>query len=186
MRKLKLQMQITIDGYIAGQNDEMDWMIWNWDNALNAFVNSITEPVDTILLGRVLAQGFIPTWTKLLNDPDQGEAARKFVETQKIVFTKSLTEHTWENTNLENGDLKTTVNQLKLEKGGDIIAYGGADFVSNLIASDLIDDYYLFINPVILGKGKTIYSRIKERLNLKLVESKAFECGIVLNHFQKA
>lgn len=185
MRKLKLQMQMTIDSYVAGKNGEMDWMTWNWDEGLNNFVNQLTEPVDTILLGRVLAEGFIPTWTGLLNDPEQGETAKKFVETPKIVFTKTLSEHDWTNTKLETGDFVNTIKELKAQEGGDIIVYGGASFVSSLIAENLIDDYYLFINPVILGEGKTIFNGVTERLNMKLVELKAFECGIVLNHFQK-
>ncbi|MGP1685133.1 MAG: dihydrofolate reductase family protein, partial [Giesbergeria sp.] len=60
MRKLKLQVQISIDGFIAGPKGEMDWMVWDWDDALKQYVSDITEPVDTILLGRTLAQGFIP------------------------------------------------------------------------------------------------------------------------------
>mgnify|MGYP002633797651 CR=1 FL=1 len=62
MRKLKLQIQLSIDGYIAGPNGEMDWMIWNWDDELKNFVTEITESTDTIVLGRKLAQGFIPNW----------------------------------------------------------------------------------------------------------------------------
>ena len=62
MRKLKLQVQLTVDGYIAGPNGEMDWMVWYWDNELKQYVEEITEPVDCIVLGRKLAQGFIPHW----------------------------------------------------------------------------------------------------------------------------
>lgn len=70
MRKLKLQVVMTIDGFIAGPNSEMDWMVWNWDNKLKEYIKEITEPVDCIVLGRKLAQGFIPHWTAAFNNPD--------------------------------------------------------------------------------------------------------------------
>mgnify|MGYP001396391717 CR=1 FL=1 len=66
MRKIKLQMQMTVDGFVAGPNGELDWAIFNWDDALNNYVMALTEPVDCILMGRVLAQGFIPHWTSAL------------------------------------------------------------------------------------------------------------------------
>ncbi len=70
MRKLKLQVQMSVDGYIAGPNGEMDWMAWNWDDELNKYVTEITEPVDCIVLGRKLAQGFIPYWASVAANPE--------------------------------------------------------------------------------------------------------------------
>jgi dihydrofolate reductase len=66
VRKLKLQVQMTIDGYMAGPNGEMDWTVWNWDDNLIQYVGDLTEPVDCIVLGRKLAEGFIPHWA---NEP---------------------------------------------------------------------------------------------------------------------
>jgi len=77
MRKLKLQVQMTIDGFISGPNGEMDWMIFNWSDDLNEYVTQITEPIDTILLGKNLALGFIPHWTAGLNQPEPVEGAKK-------------------------------------------------------------------------------------------------------------
>ena len=79
MRKVKLQMQVSIDGFVAGPNGEMDWMVWDWDDALKDYVTRLTEPVDTIVLGRVLAQGFIPYWAA---DP-QREGAEKINSSKK-------------------------------------------------------------------------------------------------------
>ena len=81
---------MTVDGYIAGKNGEMDWMEWNWDDKLKQYVIGLTEPVDCIILGRKLAEGFIPYWTAVASDPDdpQYEAGKKFTETYKVVFTK--------------------------------------------------------------------------------------------------
>src|SRR5688572_25344732 len=99
MRKLKLQVQISVDGFIAGPNGEMDWMEWNWDDALKQYIAELTEPVDCILLGRKLAEGFIPYWALVAentSDPEH-EAGIKFTETKKIVFTKTLEKSSWKN-----------------------------------------------------------------------------------------
>lgn len=146
MRRLKLQIQLSIDGYIAGPNGEMDWMIWNWDDELKNFVTEITESTDTIILGRKLAQGFIPHWE---SQPEL-EGAEKINSATKIVFTKTLKTFESNNTILESGDLVEEIEKLKQSEGNDLISYGGAEFVSSLIKENLIDDYYLFINPSIL------------------------------------
>ncbi|GAB3705698.1 dihydrofolate reductase family protein [Spirosoma flavus] len=185
MRKLKLQVQISLDGFIGGPNGEMDWLTFNWGEDVMRYVGSITEPVDTILLGRKLAQGFIPTWQSRLEDTTTADpGAEKMVNTPKIVFSKTLENIEGTNATVSNGSLVEEVNALKSQDGGDIIAYGGAEFVSSLIKNNLIDDYYLFVNPVALGKGLSIFGDSYNKLNLKLVEAKAFDCGITLLHYQ--
>ena len=181
MRKLKLQMQITIDGFVAGSNDEMDWVVFDWDDDLKNYVDEITKPVDCIILGRKLAQGFIPSWTSRIADPETADAfANKMVNTPKIVFSKTLENIQWQNTQLVKGNSVQEINQLKRQPGKDIIAYGGGSFVSFLIMEGLIDEYNLFVNPVALGKGMTIFKDLEDKLNLTLVKSKPFDCGIVL------
>ncbi len=149
MRKLKLQVQMSVDGYIAGLNGEMDFMVWNWDAALNQYVTALTEPVDCIVLGRKLAEGFIPHWAGVAADPDSPEhsAGIKFTGTPKVVFTKTLARSGWDNTVLAKGNLVDEIADLKKRDGRDIIAYGGATFVSALIQHGLIDEYHLFVNP---------------------------------------
>ena len=181
MRKLKLQVQMSIDGFIAGTNGEMDWLTWNWDDQIKSYVMGITAPVDTIILGRKLAEGFIPAWESSLANPDTAdEFARKMVETHKVVFTKTLEGSTWSNTVLAKGDLVEEVNSLKNQSRGDIIAYGGGTFVSNLIANCLVDEFHLFINPTAIGSGMTIFKDLHQKQSLKLAESRSFECGIVV------
>ncbi len=149
MRKLKLQVQMTVDGYIAGLNGEMDFMVWNWDDELKQYVTDITEPVDCIILGRKLAEGFIPYWATVAANPDDPEftAGKKFTGTHKVVFTKTLDKSEWDNTVLAKGDLVDEITKLKKQDGKDIIAYGGATFVSTLIKHKLLDEFHLFINP---------------------------------------
>lgn len=110
MRKLKLQVEISIDGFISGPNGEMDWLEWNWDDKLKEYVADLTEPVDCIILGRKLAEGFIPHWANVAINPDDQEftAGKKFTDTRKVVFTKTLEKSEWDNTVLAKGDLVLT------------------------------------------------------------------------------
>ncbi|MBP6523315.1 MAG: dihydrofolate reductase family protein, partial [Saprospiraceae bacterium] len=85
MRKLKLQVQMSMDGFISGINGEMDWLTFDWSEDLKGYVRQLTEEVDTILLGRKLAEGFIPHWTASLHSPEPEEGAEVFVHTPKVV-----------------------------------------------------------------------------------------------------
>lgn len=182
MRKLKLQVQITIDGFISGQNGEMDWMCFPWTEDIINYVREITEPVDTIILGRKLAEGFIPYWENVIQDPTnpEYEGGIKYTSTPKIVFTKTIEKSIWNNTNVANGELIEEITKLKNQKGKDIIAYGGGRFVTSLIIAGLIDEFHLFINPTAIGNGMTIFKGLNKNLNLKLKTAKQFDCGILL------
>src|SRR5690242_1540763 len=107
MRKLKVQVQMSVDGFIAGPNGEMDWLVFNWDDELKNYVKELTEPIDCIVLGRKLAQGFIPHWA---SHPEQ-EGADTFNNAAKVVFTKTLEESQWDNTVLAKGDLVDEITQ---------------------------------------------------------------------------
>lgn len=187
MRKLKLQVQMTIDGFIAGENGEMGFMTWNWDDKLNSYVDKITENIDCIILGRKLAEGFIPYWNDVAQNPDHQEftAGKKFSDTKKIIFTRTLEKSLWDNTVLAKGDLKDEISELKNQSGNDIIVYGGAEFVSSLIKEDLIDEYNLLINPSAIGSGMAIFNKLDKIMNLKFISAKGFECGIVALRYEK-
>ena len=117
MRKLRLQVQISVDGCIAGPNNEMDWLIGD-DESLN-YINGIAESVDTIIMGRKMVDGFIPYWTEVINKPhDPWNAfAKKMVEIPKVVFTKTLNKSKWINTIILSGDLKDEITKLKTQNG---------------------------------------------------------------------
>ncbi|HVE56643.1 MAG TPA: dihydrofolate reductase family protein [Pyrinomonadaceae bacterium] len=186
MRKLKLQVQITVDGFVAGPNGELDWMTFGMDDRLAEYVNALTDSSDTILLGRKMTDGFVNYWTSVLDNPESPEYsfAQKMVNTPKVVFSKTVKESIWANTTVANGDLVEEVEKLKQQDGKDIIVYGGATFVSNLIKANLIDEFHLCINPTALGRGLTIFGNLDDRLKLKLVKSNAFSNGEVVNHYE--
>ena len=186
MRKLKLQVQISIDGFIAGPNGEMDWLEWNWDDALKQYVTDLTGTIDCIILGRKLAEGFIPYWASVAANADdpQNAAGRIFTDTPKVVFTQTLQESAWANTSIASGNLTDEIIALKNQEGKDIIAYGGAGFVSSLIQHGLVDEFHLFINPTAIGKGLPIFAELSSRQSLALINSTQFNCGIVVQHYQ--
>jgi dihydrofolate reductase len=189
MRKLKLQVQITADGFVAGPNGEADWMtpINHSDEQQTAYVNALMDSFDTILLGRKMNDGFVDHWAKVSENPESPaySTAQKMVNTPKVVFSKTVRESIWANTTVANGDLVEEVEKLKQKDGKDIIVYGGANFVSNLIKENLIDEFYLVINPTAIGRGLTIFGNLEDRLKLKLVQSTTFSNGKVVNHYER-
>ena len=181
MRKVKLQMQLSIDGFVAGPNGEMDWMSWNWGDDIKAYVTELTDSSDCMLLGGHMPGGFIPYWESVAANPEdfQYEFGKKMCDMPKVVFTKTIEKSIWANTVLAKGDITEEINVLKAQPGNGIIAYGGANFASSLIKYNLIDEYHLFINPTAVGTGMAIFNALESKLNLKLAKATAFDCGIV-------
>src|SRR4051812_35501102 len=128
MRKLKLQIQISVDGFISGLNGEMDWITFELGNDILKYISDLNKDIDCILLGRVLAEGFIPHWKMEATDPakkrefvermsEPYDFAKKMYETSKVVFTKSLETTEWDNTVLAKGDLPEEITKLKKQNG---------------------------------------------------------------------
>jgi dihydrofolate reductase len=186
LRKLRLQVQMSVDGCIAGPNGEMDWMVGLLDDEQIKYVSKITESVDTILLGRKMTDVFISFWLDVMNKPDDpwNAFAKRMIEIPKVVFTKTLNKSEWINTDIATGDLIEEVSKIKSQSGRDIVVYGGASFDSSLIKEKLIDEFYLFINPVAIGNGMTIFKDMNEIQKYSLIESKVFESGIVLLRYE--
>src|SRR3989304_6928963 len=141
-RLLKLQVQLSVDGFAAGPNGELDWMTWNWDDELKDYVSHLTDTVDTVLLGRKMADGFISHWTNALANPKGPEFdfAKLMVDYSKVVFTKTLDKSAWANTELAKGDLVDEVARIKNGNGKDIIVYGGGAVCCCFFENLLIDE----------------------------------------------
>jgi dihydrofolate reductase len=139
MRKLRLQVQMSIDGCIAGPNNEMDWLVWD-DNYIK-YLNEITESVDTIIMGRKMVDEFIPYWTEVMKKPDDpwNDFAKKMVEIPKVIFTKTLDKSDWPNIDIATGNFRDEITKLKNLDGGNIIVHGGASFDSSLIREKKIN-----------------------------------------------
>jgi len=180
-RKLKLQVQMTVDGFVAGPEGQLDWMTPNLDEGAIGRIVQITDASDTILLGRKMTDGFIKYWEAVQPESPEYAFARRMVDTPKVVFSKTLTRVEGKNVRVENGDLVQAVNRLKAERGKDIVVYGGATFVSALIEHDLIDEFNIFVNPVAIGRGMRIF---KHRKALRVISSTAYSSGVVINTYQ--
>jgi dihydrofolate reductase len=190
MRKLKLQIQITIDGFVAGPNGEGDWVFLSGKGDPEALQQAIGLNVelasgcDTLLLGRKLAATNFCTYWENVADNQPGNpwhpVAQLITGLRKIAFSHTETTLPGRNLEVENGDLATVVQALKEQPGKDILVYGGANFVSSLISLNLIDEYYLILNPVAIGAGLSIF---KERKILKLESSIAYKHGKILNKY---
>ena len=185
MRKLKLQMQMTINGYVGGPNGENDWMTWNPDDEFIAFMNSLLDTSDTLLLGRKLAEsGFVKFWEDTAEKNSGHPFAKKIAALPKIVFSKTLDQSTWNNTTLAKGNLAEEIAALKKQPGKDIIVFGGADFVSSLIKEGLIDEYHLIINPTAMSSGMTIFSSLGGIQKFTPTQSKLYPGGKTVLSFQ--
>lgn len=187
MRKLKLQMQMTIDGFVAGPNGEQDW-VWlaGPDEAGFQKIIELADSSDTILLGRKMTREFIDHWEHMVDhQPDHPALplAQLIVNMRKITFSHTETAISGRNLEVENGDLATAIQALKKQPGKDILVYGGAGFVRSLIDHDLVDEYFIISNPVAIGNGLPIF---KERKVLKLESSIPFKNGKVLNKYLPA
>jgi dihydrofolate reductase len=188
MRKLKLQVQISVDGYVGGPNGELDWRTWNWDDKLKAFAYPLRDVCDTILLGRKMAEVFIPHFEDTVNNLQPKNAdkaldekfayANRMVSMPKIVFSKTMKTFDGKNVSVENGDFVTSIKNLKSREGKDIIVYGGAGFVSSLIKEGIIDEFNFFVNPVMINKGLRIFDLLEHRQKLSLISATPYECGI--------
>lgn len=171
---------MSIDGFVARPNGENDWMTWYPDDELLAFMNSNCDTADTLLLGRKMTDGFVRYWESTADKDPQNVFAKKMADIQKVVFTKTLDKSTWRNTVLAKGNLIEEIADLKRQDGKDIVVFGGASFVSSLIKEDLIDEYYLLVNPVAIGKGMPIFSLLDSRREFSAVESRLFPGGKTL------
>ena len=177
MRKLKLQMQMTINGYVAGPNGKNDWMTWNPDDELIAFMNSLIDFSDTLLLGRKTADSIINYWENALDKNPDTPFAKKIVALPKVVFTKTLDKSIWNNTTLAKGNLAEEIANLKKQSGKDILVFGGAGFVSSLIKEGLIDEYHLIINPTAIGSGMTIFDSLDRIQKFSPIQAKLYPGG---------
>jgi len=194
MKKLILQMQMSVDGFVGASEDHR-WQLWEWgdnigwDEDLKRDFNTVFAGIDTILLSRKMAEeGYLTHWgnaaKKFPHDPFYAFAQR-IVEARKVVPSDRLKASRWERTTVVSGDLPREVEALKAGEGADIAVFGGAGFASSLIAAELVDEFQLFINPAVLGAGRRIFDQGGFG-KLRLLGSKVYACGMVVNRYAPA
>jgi len=181
MKRLKLQMQVSVDGMVGAQVQRGPGL-FNWDEEIRRYSIANAANVDCILLGRKTATGFIPHWQSVAANPQNAdfEFGKLVTDIPKVVFSSTLQKSEWSNTSVANGEIADSVAQLKNQPGKDLLVYGGSSFVASLIEHNLVDEYHLLVNPVVLGNGLAIFAGLAESLRLTLVTNRAFSCGTVL------
>jgi dihydrofolate reductase len=181
MRKLAVFNNTTLDGYFTDQNGDISWAHTGSDDPeFQKFIADNAQGGDTLVLGRITYEqmaSYWPTEDARKNMPEVAEGMNKLT---KIVFSRTLDEAPWENTKLVKGDPGTEIGRLKQVPGGDMTILGSGSIVSQLAQAGLIDEYQLMVNPVVLGKGRTMFDGIWEKLNLTLTNTRAFANGKVL------
>jgi dihydrofolate reductase len=181
MRKLVVFNNTTLDGYFTDPNGDLSWAHTGTDDAeFKQFIADNAKGGDTLVLGRItyeMMASYWPTPLATKNDPAVAEGMNKLT---KIVFSRTLNEATWNNTKLVKGDPAAEIRKLKQASGGHMTILGSGSIISQLPQTGLIDEYQLLVNPVVLGKGRTMFDGIKEKLSLKLTSTRAFPNGKVL------
>ena len=193
MRKLVLQMQMSVDGCVAAANPGLDWQLWRWgdrwgwDDALKHYFNEVFESVDTILLSRkIIEEGYLDHWGRVARShpADSNYAfARKVVDARKVVLTGKLKTSRWPRTDIASRSMADEVNALKQQAGADILCIGGAGFASSLVAEGLVDEFQFFVNPTAVGGGRSLFHDQRSGHKLRLLGSRAYECGVVVNRY---
>jgi dihydrofolate reductase len=183
MRKLKLQMRISVDGFVAEPNGGENWEI-QANEKIWQIVNELPDSSDTLLIGRKMAENFILHFESYEPENPKFTFAQKMVNIPKVIFSRTLDKSFGKNTSLANGELSEEIAKLKNQNGKDLLVYGGASFVSELIAGRHIDEFYLFVIPVMINKGMRIFDLLNHRQKLFLITATPYENGVTLLHYK--
>jgi len=179
MRKLFWQMNVTLDGFMEGPNRELNDTAQVVDEDFDRYCTEMLKSIDAILLGRRTYQLFADYWPSAT-----GPDADRLNELPKIVFSMTMEKVEWKNSRLVKDNVAEEVGRLKQKPGKDIVLFGSADLASTFIRLGLIDEYRIFITPVILGGGTPMFKGTKQRVVLKLLKADMWSSGIVAFYYQ--
>lgn len=173
-------MHISLDGFVAGPNGEMDWI--KVDEEIFDYGHKRISQGDIALYGRVTFQMMENYWTTAGDKPTATkhdiEHSKWYSKVHKIVLSKTLKEAGLTNTKIISSNLSDRINEIKQQAGNEILLFGSPTATHSLIQQNLIDGYWLFVNPIILGKGIPLFEDIKEKIKLKLLTTHQFTCGV--------
>ena len=156
LRKVIFQMMVSIDGFFEGPNRELDWH--RVDEEWNEYARDLLDNVDILVFGRVTYQLMAGYWPSAKEDDPT--IANKMNGLQKIVFSKTLGKAEWQNTRLVHESIEDEILAIKQKPGKDIAIFGSSDLALTLIRQNLIDEFRIFVNPIILGNGKPLFRGI--------------------------
>ena len=185
MRKLIVFNHVSLDGYFTDANGDMsfarnDTPDTEWDE----FVAGNAGGGGTLVFGRVTYDLMVSFWPTPMAAQQMPDVAERMNNLPKVVFSRTLDKASWNNTKLVKGDLAAEIRKMKKEEGEGMVIFGSGTIVSQLAQAGLIDEYQIVVDPVVLGKGRTMFDGIKEKLTLKLKQTRTFGNGNVLLSYE--
>ena len=181
MRKLISLMHVSLDGFVAGANGEMDWI--HVDGEMFDIVGRLTDEADTALFGRATYEMMESYWPTAADQPNATkhdiEHANWVNNAIKLVFSRTLKETKWKNSKIISDGIADKIQLLKTEPGKNMLMIGSAATAHTFMRLGLIDEFHLYVNPVVLGNGIPLFKGIKNTMNMKLLDVKTFKAGVV-------
>ncbi|HWQ82371.1 MAG TPA: dihydrofolate reductase family protein [Ignavibacteria bacterium] len=173
-------MHVSLDGFVAGPNGEMDWI--KFDEEMFDYISKRINESDTALYGRVTYQMMEDYWPMAAEKPDATrhdiEHSKWYKDVHKVVLSKTMNDTDLSNVKIIRNNLEDEINQIRQQSGKEILLFGSPRATHSLIQLNLIDGYWLFVNPIILGRGIPLFADIKDKINLKLLNTRKFACGV--------
>ncbi|AIZ63061.1 dihydrofolate reductase [Hymenobacter sp. DG25B] len=180
MRKLISFMHISLDGFVSGPNGEMNWITVNEE--IFAHIDKRISKTDTAAYGRATYQMMESYWPKQGNEPDASQHdidhSTWYNHVHKVVVSNSMQGADLSNTIIINGNLAESLQEIKQQGDTDILLFGSPTATHSLMQQNLIDGFWLFVNPVILGQGIPLFTNVQDKIKLKLLTTQQFTCGV--------
>ena len=189
MRNVVLWVGMSLDGFTSGENEQLDWLIPHATQPeANEVFRHIRERADTILLGRVNYEGFLGYWPRVKNDPKASPTdkaiSRWLDDTEKVVFSRTLHQVTWQNARLAQRDAAEEVEGLKRGAGKDIVIQNSTRLAQSLLAADLVDELALVVAPVAVGKGRALFAGLPHQIELERAELESVRDGTIVVRYR--
>ncbi|HEY3369757.1 MAG TPA: dihydrofolate reductase family protein [Prolixibacteraceae bacterium] len=186
MRKVVSFMHISLDGYATDENGGMDWILV--DEEMFEYASDRTKEADTALYGRKTYEIMENYWPTAADQPNPTkhdiEHAHWYNQVAKVIVSRTLTDTERPHTAIISENLPDEIRLIKRQKGREIIMFGSPSLTHSLMDENLVDDLWLFINPIILGKGIQLFKNPKNKIHLHLLTSKSFASGVVCLHYE--
>ncbi len=186
MRKIVSFVHLSLDGFVASADGGLGWV--SITEELFDFVGQRIQQTDTALYGRVTYQMMEAYWPTAAAQPNASkhdlELSRWYKTVRKVVLSKTLADENHVDTKIIRSHLRDEITQLKQGAGSEILMFGSPSATHALMAENLIDEYWIFLNPVLLGQGIPLFKKIQHKTQLKLVTSKTFTSGVVCLQYE--
>ncbi|HZJ60645.1 MAG TPA: dihydrofolate reductase family protein [Chitinophagaceae bacterium] len=185
MRKIVLSMHVSLDGFVAGLKGEMDWI--KLDDEVFDLVGGFTKEADTALYGRVTWEMMDGYWPTAADKPNASkhdiEHSQWYNRVDKLVLTKTMRGKKADKVKFISDNIFSEINSFKQAPGKNVMIFGSPTAAHSLMEYNLIDEYWLFVNPILLGQGIPLFANIKTRIDLKPLETQVFHCGVTALHY---